>query len=182
MAQNSDNIAIVRPKTDGAAFIGGSSTKVPTDASTALGDGFASLGWISEDGITMTVDKETEDIKGFGGDTALTIQTDHSVEFKLTPLELNETVLEAMFGAANVDTTTTEGETAVKVNSTELEYVPWCFDMQGRNGQLLRVVVPKGKVTELGDFSFKTGEPVSSEFTIDTVPDTSGNKVYIYVK
>lgn len=175
MAQNADNIAIVRPVVDGAAWCAAASAATPSSASAAL-TGFTSLGWLSEDGITMTVSKETTDLKGFGGDTALTIQTSHDVEFKFKPMEWNETVAQEMFGADNV---TSSGGT-VKVTGDDLPVRKYVFDMRGRDKQLIRVVVPNCKVTSIGDLPFKHNEPMASEFTLKAFPDASGVKVYIY--
>lgn len=175
MAQNADNIAIVRPAVEGAAHSAPSTATLPTSA-TATMTGFSSLGWLSEDGISMSINKSTQDIKGFGGDIALTIQTEHSVEFKLKPLEFNVTVKKEIFGASNVDASGN-----VTITGDELDTRKWVFDMRGRNNELIRICVPAGKVTEIGEIPFKTGEPVASELTIDCFPDASGAKAYIYV-
>lgn len=175
MAQNADNIEIVRPVINGAAWVGESSATTPKGASEAL-TGYQSLGWLTEDGITMTVNKETEDLKGFGGDTALTLQTSHDVEFTFKPMEWNEAVAKEMFGAANV----TAGAAAVTVNADELPARKYVFDMRGRGNTLIRVVVPNCQLTSFGEFPFKHNEPMAAEFTLKALPDASGNKVYIY--
>lgn len=175
MAQNADNIAIVRPVVDGAAWVAPTTAAAPTSASATL-TGFASLGWLTEDGITMKVNRESTDLKGFGGDTAITMQTSHDVEFTFKPMEWNETVAKEMFGEANV---TASGAT-VKVTGDELPTRRYVFDMRGRNNELIRVVAPSCKVTSLGDFPFKHNEPMASEFTLKAFPDASGVKVYIY--
>lgn len=175
MAQNSDNIQIVRPVVNGAAWVGEMTATTPQSASAAL-TGFNSLGWLTEDGITMTVNRDTEDLKGFGGDTALTIQTSHDVEFTFKPMEWNETVAKEMFGADNVD----DDVEGVRVKGDTLPGRKYVFDMQGRNSQLIRVVVPNCQVTSLGELPFKHNEPMASEFTLKALPDASGVKVYIY--
>lgn len=174
MAQNADNINIVRPVVDGAAWVAPTTAATPTAASGTL-TGFTSMGWLTEDGITMTVNREATDLKGFGGDTAITLQTSHDVEFKFKPMEWNETVAKEMFGEANVD-----AQGNVKVTSDELPIRKYVFDMRGRNNTLIRVVVPNCKVTSLGDLPFKHTEPMASEFTLKAFPDADGVKVYIY--
>lgn len=175
MAQNADNIAIVRPVVEGAAWCADASASVPTSASAAL-TGFSSLGYLDESGISMTISKDTQDLKCFSGDTALTLQTSHDVEFKFKPMEWNEVVAKEMFGAANV----TDGVGVVKVNSEMLPIRKYVFDMRGREGKLIRVVVPNCQITSLGDVPFKHDEPIAAEFTLKALPDASGNKVYIY--
>lgn len=175
MAQNSDNIAIVRPVVNGAAWCADQSATTPAGASDAL-TGFNSLGWLTEDGISMSVNRETTDLKGFGGDTALTLQTSHDVEFTFTPMEWNETVAKELFGPENV----TSSAAVVKVNGEMLPMRKYVFDMRGRNKQLIRVVVPNCQITSMGEFPFKHDEPMAAEFTLKALPDATGTKVYIY--
>lgn len=172
MAQNADNIAIVRPVVNGAAWVADSTASTPTGASEAL-TGYQSLGWLTEDGITMTVNKETEDLKGFGGDTAVTLQTSHDVEFVFKPMEWNDTVAKELFG-------TTATAAAAIVNADELPTRKYVFDMRGRGNTLVRVVVPNCQLTNMGEFAFKHNEPMAAEFTLKALPDAQGNKVYIY--
>lgn len=179
MAMNSDNIAVVRPKVDGAVFVAAKGTAVPASA-VATATSFNSLGWIAEDGITMTVGRETQDLKGMGGDTALTIQSSHDVTFKFKPMELNEHTAKLTFGAGNV---TAEGGvvSVIKVNGNELDEVAVMFDLRGRDAELIRVCIPRAKVTENGDIAFKHNESsVIPELTIKAFPDAQGNKAYIY--
>lgn len=173
--QNADNIQIVRPVVNGAAWCAGSSATLPTTASEAL-TGFSTLGWLTEDGISMSINKETTDIHGFGGDVAVSIQTSHDVEFTFRPMEWNETVAKEMFGSANV----TANAATVKVTGDTPEQKKYVFDLRGRNNQLIRVVVPNCQITSLGEFPFKHNEPMSAEFTLKAFPDASGVKAYIY--
>lgn len=172
MAQNADNIAIVRPVVNGAAWVADSTATTPTNATDAL-TGFQSLGWLSEDGISMSVNKDTEDLKGFGGDTALTLTTSHDVEFTFKPMEWNDVVAKELFGQ---DATAA----SVEVNADELPTRKYVFDMRGRGNTLIRVVVPNCQITSFGEFAFKHNEPMAAEFTLKALPDASGNKVYIY--
>lgn len=172
MAQNSDNIAIVRPVVNGAAWVADTSATTPTSASAAL-TGFSSLGWLDSTGITMTVNKDTQQLIGFGGDVALTLTASHDIEFKFKPMEWNDVVAAELFG---------KGATAenVEVNADELPVRQYVFDMRGRGNTLIRVVVPNCQLTSFGDFAFKHDEPMAAEFTLKALPDASGNKVYIY--
>lgn len=179
MAQNSDNIAIVRPKVAGAAYVADAGTACPTTAAETA-TGFDSLGWLSEDGITMSIDRETTDIIGFGGDVALTISESHDLTFTIKPMELNVHVLGLMFNGANVTMGSGSAVESVKVNADDPDEFALMFDLRGRGGQLIRVCVPKAKVTEMGEVPLKHNEPIASEMTIKAFPDASGNKAYIY--
>lgn len=172
MAQNADNIAIVRPVINGAAWVGGSDAATISSAADEL-TGYQSLGWLSEDGITMSVNRDTEDLKGFGGDTALTLTTSHDVEFTFKPMEWNDVVAKELFGQ---DATAS----SVEIDAEELPTRKYVFDMRGRGNTLIRVVVPNCQITSFGEFAFKHNEPMAAEFTLKALPDAQGNKVYIY--
>lgn len=178
--QNADNIQVVRPKVEGAVFVADAGTPVPTSTDAKSPTGFDSLGWISEDGITMTVDKETTDVKGFGGDTAFTLQESHTVTFTMKPVELNGFVLERQFGKGNV---THEGGvvSAFVINADDTDEFSMVIDLRGRAGQLIRLCVPRAKVTALAETSIKHNEPMAAEWTVTAYADASGNKVYGHV-
>ena len=46
--------------------------------------------------------------------------------------------------------------------------------------QAIRIVVPKGRVTDRGEVVWKNDEPIGYEVTINCLPDSSGVKSYIY--
>ena len=74
-------------------------TAMPEDATTALSAAFAKLGYVSEDGVTKSVDASDEKIKAWGGDVVRIVRQDHSVAYALTFLEsANATLLKEIYG------------------------------------------------------------------------------------
>ena len=45
-----------------------------------------------------------------------------------------------------------------------------------------RVVIPRGKVSEMGDVVYKDNEVIGYELTITCLPDSDGNTHYEYLK
>jgi hypothetical protein len=177
---NATLVAAGKPKITGGVWRAPAGTTLPTDASTALGTGFVCLGYVSEDGVTLGVTRESDDIKAWGGDTVMTTQTEFSETFKFTLIEtLNIDVKKAVFGDANVTGTLASGMTTT-VNSTELPEAVWVFEMV-QNGAACRIVVPNGKLSEMGDVTFNDSDPIGYEITITALPDTNGNVSYEYV-
>lgn len=173
------NVTAGKPKIGGAISYGATSLTLPTDATTALATGFTNVGYVSEEGVTRAITRDTEAIKAWGGDTVMTTQTDFAETFQFQLLEvLSADVQKLMFGDSNVTGTLATGITAT-MNSSELEAHAYVFDMV-TNGTVTRIVVPMAKVSEIGDITYVDGEPVAYDLTIMALPDSAGNTSYQY--
>lgn len=176
---NTSNVAAGKPKVGGAVSVAPTGTALPTDATTNLNSAFVNLGYISEDGMTQEITRDSENIKAWGGDTVLTSQTDFSETFSFTLIEiLNPDVKKVIFGDDNVTGDIATGLTA-KVNSKELPARSFVVEMI-QNSNLVRIVIPNGKVSELGEISYTDGEAAGYEVTITALPDATGNCSYEY--
>ena len=176
------NVSAATPGVSGAVYRAPLGTSLPNDATTALGGSYVELGYISEDGLVNTNSPETENIKDWGGTDVLNVLTEKTDEFQCTLIEvLNVDVLKAVYGASNVSGTLATGIT-VTANASEQEEAVWVVDMVMRNGVLKRVVIPNGKISELGDITYKRDEAVGYEITLTGLADTSGNTHYEYIE
>ena len=176
------NVSAGKPAVGGAVYRAVKGTTPPTDATTSLAAAYKALGYCSEDGMTNSNSPSTTDIKAWGGDTVLNIQEEKTDTFQFTLIEvLNEEVLKAVYGASNVVGALSTGLT-IKANSTELEEAVWVVDMVMNNNAIKRIVVPKGKISEIGDISYTDSDAVGYEVTITALPDNSGNTHYEYIK
>ena len=178
---NASNVTAGKPAIAGAIYFAPKGTTLPTDATTALDAAFDCLGYVSDSGLTNATGLETTDIKAWGGDTVLSIQTSKDDKFTFTLLEvLNKSVLEFVNGAANVSGDLTTGLT-VTVNNADVEEVAIVINMLLRDNTQKRIVIPDCKISEIGDITYSDSEAVGYETTVTCMPDTSGNYHYEYL-
>lgn len=181
MANTAANVTVGKPKVGGAIYVAPLGSTLPTDSSTALDAAFKCLGYVSEDGVTNSNSPESDNVKAWGGDTVLVLQTDRPDSFSLTLLEgLNEDVLKTIYGSSNV-IVDAQGNITVKATADEMIGHAWVFEMIMKGNRAKRTVIPNGTVSELGDIVYKDDEAVGYNVTIQDVPDASGVYHYEYI-
>lgn len=184
MSNTVANVTAGKPKVSGAVYRAALSDNptIPTDATTTLPAAFKALGYVSDDGLKNNNSPSSDTIKAWGGDTVLTMQQEKEDTFGLTLIEsLNLDVLKAVYGSSKVTGAINTGVT-VKASSDELDEGCWVIDMIMRGGVLKRIVIPDGKVSEIGEITYKDDEAVGYELTIQAMPDSNGNTHYEYIK
>ena len=187
MANNSANVTTGKPVKTGAIFMAPVGTTLPTDASSTLNSAFVHLGYASEDGVTNNNSPDNEAIKAWGGDVVLNTQTEKPDEFTFTLIEaMNANVLKMVYGDSNVtvtEATSSVGEQiAIAANSGEQVERAFVFDMLLKGNALKRIVIPKGKVTEIGEISYTDEDAIGYEVTLSCSADATGNTHYEYIQ
>lgn len=174
MANQASN---VRVAVSGAFYKAPLATPLPTSAAATppLNTAFVDLGYISEDGVTQTIDADTSDIKAWqNGDIVRTIQTSHKVSYQMTMIETKKEVLELFY--SDPDATAA----AVKITGKQAKHETYVLDVLDGD-KTVRLVIPDGQVTERGEVTFKNEEAIGYQVTIVAYPDNKGVKVYQYM-
>ena len=162
---NANNVTTGKRRTAGGIYRVAVGTSLPTDASTTLAAAFKEIGYISQDGVTNSLSKTTNDIKEWGGETVdseVTEQTDH---WKFKALEsMSLDTLKAVFGDANVSESS--GAVTVVVKAGTFGEGVWVIDTAMKGGRLKRVVIPDGKIVSLGDIVYNGSDAVAYDIDL----------------
>lgn len=176
-------VTAAKPRVAGVIYIAPKGTTLPTDADTALGSSFTSLGYLSEDGFSNNYEISSEDIREMGGNIVLTVQTEVSDTFTfklISALDVN--VQKAVYGENNVSGTLSSGMT-VKVDGSEPDENVWILETIMRDNALKRIVIPDGKISSIGEIAYRRNEAVGYEITLTALLDaTAGFNHQEYTK
>lgn len=176
------NVTAGKPAVSGAIYYAPLGTTLPSDATTALGGSFTSLGYISDAGVTFSQSPESEEIKAWGGDTVLTLTTNRVFTAQFTMLEAkNIDVLKLVYGEGNVSGSLASG-ISVKGNADPLEGHVIVIDELLTNGTSQRHVFPAAYVTDVADVTYVDNAAVGYQITITGTPGSDGDSMKIYTK
>ena len=181
MPNTATNVSTGKPKIGGAIYAAPVGSTLPTSATATLDAAFKCLGYCSDDGLTNDNSPESDIIKAWGGDIVLAVQTEKPDEFGFTLIEvMNEDVLKLVYGSQNVTGALATG-LAITANSKELDSWAIVVDMVLNGSGKKRIVIPNGKVKEIGTITYKDDEAIGYETTISALPDSSENTHYEYL-
>lgn len=155
----------------------------PTDAAAQPKSSLnlAAAGFISEDGVSKTIDRSTDKIKDWNGDTMIVTQSDHSVTISATFCEAaNAEVLKMIAGDENVEVN--GGNIVVADTADELPHRCLWIDIRGSATAKVRLFVPDAQVTEVGDVTYVKGDVIKYEVTFECFSDEDGKKLIQFIE
>lgn len=156
MALSADNVNVA---VTGKVYVAPTTATAPTGSDSTL-TGFTELGYVSADGITVTHDRSTSQIRAWqNSDLVREVTTEATTTYALTLLESNEDVIEAYFGA-----TITGGKVQVNPSATGGRK-SWVIDVVD-GADVIRHYIPTGEVTAVEAQTFANGEAIGYGITI----------------
>lgn len=101
-------------------------TALPTSPTETLASAWEEVGYVSDAGITMALNKSATNIKNWANKVVRVILTDHSETVDTPLIETNEETMKVVVGASNVTTTaaTSSHGKLVSVNLSDGELPP----------------------------------------------------------
>lgn len=169
--------------TTGAIFDAPIGTKLPKTASEELDAAFTASGYCSDDGLSLTPDRSTDQLYDWSGNSIRQLLKSFDSTLTWSEMEMSYQSLCHAFGAENVTrvaATEQHGEQImVAINANMPESRSWVFNMKdGKNR--MRIVVPSGQVTSIDEIDFTSSDAVKLPITLSCNTDEKGNKAYIY--
>ena len=181
MANNSKRVYLGKP-VSGAVQTAPVGTTAPTDATTEL-TGWDESGFVNSSGVTMSQSRSTSDLTSWGGTTVRSMLDSFDATVKYAEMETDPVVMKRMVGEENVvvvDATADHGQRMkVSLGSDLPEPVAWVFNMKDGDRRM-RIYIPNGQLTEIGDTNFVHNDAVQWEFTIKALDDGTGKCIYIF--
>jgi hypothetical protein len=181
---NVAQVIAANPLITGGFYSAPLGTALPTTSGVALNMAFIPLGYIGDNGVTQTSQRQITDVNAWGGDLVATLQDKFDITIKLDFLQaLDADVKKAVFHTDNVTVTpsTPFSGTEIKVlhNSKLLETRSWSIESY-YDAATMRLIMPRGRIVEVGDIKYSHKELTMYAATLKLFPDTSGNHAYEY--
>jgi hypothetical protein len=172
MALNSDNVRVAVTGAVYADLTGGATA--PTGTAGIL-TGFDDLGYVSEDGVTLTLPEagDATPIKVWqNGATVRVVRSssDENPQLSFTLVETKLEVIEYVFGVT-VTQTAIEGSFEFDVQQVR-DAVPVVLDVVD-GAELIRIHAPQPVVTSIGELSLTSDGPISYNVTVDLERDNT---------
>lgn len=156
MALTADNVMV---GISGKIYVAPTTATAPTASDSTL-TGFVELGYVSDAGVTFTIDKSTNQIRAWqNADLVRETITEATATYAAGLLETTEDVLETYFGS-----TMTGGKIELNPGATggRKSFVIDVVD----DDKVIRHYIPSGEILSVEAQTFANGEPVMYGVTI----------------
>lgn len=167
--------------TTGAVAVAPEGTAMPTDARTALASAWDDSGYVSEDGLSVTITRSTTPIRDWSKAAVRNLLTEFGGAIAVAFLQVDEFAAKRMFGEDNVTvtaaTTTTSEVIKISIGAELPPIEAWCFSMKDGDARI-RVLVPRGQMTDVNQIDFKPDAGNVIGGTLTAYDDGTGKSVY----
>lgn len=170
-AYDATNVSLGKPGIDGVLFRAPYGTELPTNATDPLPAVWKSVGYISEDGITNSVDTDNTTINDMGGTAVLNVISSYVETYQFTMIETNVESLKARYGDDNVVVDTNGKPVSVKHKVDDGSASSWVKEIAMTGGRIKRTVIPNSTRSEFGDLVDVGTDAIGYALTTAANPD-----------
>ena len=154
-------------------------TTAPTDATTALGAEWSTLGYLSEDGVTLSQSTNSEDIYPWQGRSPVrTMITERNLSMEFSMFEFNEQNLQLYFGMEQNAQGTADAWSLNVVSNAPAQIYSFCIDVADLDVKV-RYYIPRGSLSDAGDLEITDSGVMALPVTLKTL-DSAGELMEIF--
>lgn len=162
---DSTMVSLGKFKVGGYAYWAPAGTALPTDASTALPSAFKLLGYLSEDGLTITTDTDTTEVKDANGQTVMKVIASYAESYQFSMLEVLR--VEAAKLRYNEDAVTgSDKSMTIKHQMPSDNGFVLVFEIAMSGNVKDRLVIGNGTRAEFGDRQVHAGDAQVYDVTV----------------
>lgn len=177
------DVTVARPKTAAGGLLAGNlGVKVPTDGKSALEAlSYKAMGYIAEDGLSLSEDASDEDVVVWGGFKIRKVRSQFGATIGGVLLSTRDVdTLKRVFGPKNV--VSTGNSITVKHGPQLAPRSVFIIETVDEDGFARRYVIPNGQILVSGDRSLTHAGTDGIEFTIEALPDDADYCYYEYTE
>ena len=186
MAVDATNVLVGAPDqaVTGAILSAELGTEIPTAPRDTPDPAFTGSGYVSEDGLSLTPDTSTVDVRDWSGAMVRRILEEFTGTLAWAHLETSEGALRNYFGDDNVtiDAANEEHGNIIRatMGSYELPRKAWLFRMRDRGARML-IAVPDGQITSRNEVTFTRSGAITWPVELTAYEDENGHSIYFYL-
>ena len=154
-------------------------TTAPTDATTALAAEWSTLGYLSEDGVTLSQSTNSEDIYPWQGRSPVrTMITERNLSMEFSMFEFNEQNLQLYFGMEQAKQGSADSWSLNVVSNAPSQIYSFVIDVADLDVKV-RYYIPRGSLSDAGDLEITDAGVMALPVTLKTL-DSAGELMEIF--
>lgn len=154
-------------------------TAAPTDATSALSAPWSTLGYLSEDGVTLSQSTNSEDIYPWQGRSPVrTMITERNLAMEFSMFEFNEQNLQLYFGMEQATAGDANSWSLNVVSNAPAQIYSFCIDVADLDVKV-RYYIPRGSLSDAGDLEITDSGVMALPVTLKTL-DSAGELMEIF--
>lgn len=172
--------------TTGAIRTGDVLTTIPADfaAAEAAITAMSDSGYVSEDGLELSTDMSTADIREWGRNIVRKMLDSYDGTIGFSLIQSDEASWKQAIGDEFVEKTAATREHGeqlhIRMGAHMAPAKSWGFAMKDGDARVI-VIVPNGQVTTLDSITFSASEAIALPVTVSCYDDGSGDSIHIYM-
>lgn len=175
-----ERVPVEEAKVTGAIFIAPTSVPLPEDATTPLDPAYRCLGFSSDDGITISEDASTNDIRAFEGKAKVrTVRNEYNEQVSFKPIECNADVAKFTWGDKKVSVDD-DGNLTIRHHGGNVDPVNLVVETIPFEGCVNRRCATV-QLAERGDVAINGNDPSGRDVTLDCLADKDGNTMVEHI-